>query len=372
MMQSAINFYNKREKPLNNVKMLIIYLGNKCNFDCVYCDRGYIESLGGQSLNGNTTQELQEFFLWAERQENKVEWVSFHGGEPLLFAKRMEQCLEWLMPIAERNGWKVGMTTNGSLVKENKHIFEKYSGKLGATISYDFMFQEENRDKLNVIEMAEVLNQHCFDWKWQYVLPVEDRRAFSFENIQSIVDTCYSTGCKTVNIIPLRHHRGEDKFDVIIDRINLPQFFGAFLEFIQILYIKKLNIFIDGNYDKIDKAYFAEHNKLILSPDGYLYPEFDFLEYKVENTRIGKWQDGVEVWEPRGDGGRVNESCLSCEQKASCGLKYLYKLFDKTPEGSCKLFYKFVDTAIMHNAELKKEKTLFHRIGIDNQFKVNI
>jgi sulfatase maturation enzyme AslB (radical SAM superfamily) len=371
MMPSVITFSNNKSRdiPLNNVRMLIIYLGNECNFDCVYCDRGYIKSLGGQSLN--TTHNLQDFFLWAEKQDNEVEWISFHGGEPLLFAKRMEQILEWLMPIAERNSWKVGMTTNGSLVKQNEHLFEKYSGKLGATISYDFMYQEQNRDALDVEEMAGVLNKHCFDWKWQYVLPIEDKKAFSFDNIKSVVSTCYKTGCKTINIIPLRHHRGKDKFDVIIDRVNLQQFFSAFLEFIQILYIKKLNVFIDGNYDKIDKAYFGEHNKLILSPDGYLYPEFDFLEYKIKNTRIGKWSNVPEVWEPLGDKDRIFESCEKCLSRPSCGLKYLYKLFDKQPGTSCKEFYQFVDVAIKHNSKLKNNKSLFELVGIDTTFYIN-
>lgn len=360
----------QRNNPLKGVKMLIVYLGNKCNFDCVYCDRGYIENLGGQATSSATADNMKSFFEWAANQPNEVTRVSFHGGEPLLFVKRMSQILEWMVPLCDKAGWQISMTTNGSLIKENEWLFEKYHGKLGATISYDFMFQDENRESFDVVAMADVLNKHSWGWKWQFVLPIDDRRAFSFESIQSVVSTCYKTGCSTVNIIPLRHHRGKDKFDVLIDEVDLEQFLGAFLEYIQVLYIKRIAVFIDGNYTSIDKAYFGEHNKLILSPDGYLYPEFDFLEYKLEQFRIGSWMHN-QVWVPQGDQDRVLDSCKTCDQNASCGLKYLYKLFDESPKGSCKKFYKYLNYAIMHNAQMKKKKNLLHWIGIDEEFPIN-
>lgn len=356
---------------IKNIRMLTIYLGNKCNFNCTYCDRDYINTLGGQALNSSSADPLKNFFEWVQTQDNKISYVSFHGGEPLLFSKRLEECLEWLAPICIKNDWKICITTNGSLVKVNEHIFEKYSGIFTVTVSYDFIYQELNRDALNIYEMAEVLNKHCYDWRWQYVLPIEDRAAFSFKNIQNIVETCYKTKCTNVNIVPLRHIRGKDKFNIIIDHIDLEQFFAAFLEFIQILYVKKINVFIDGNYDVIDKSYFSNHNKLILSPDGYIYPEFDFLEYKAEHLRIGEWQNDIQIWKDQGDVDKIHNSCQTCESKSSCGIKYLYKLFDKQPNGACKKFYKFIDVIIMHNSKLKQHKNLFETIGIDTSFKIN-
>jgi MoaA/NifB/PqqE/SkfB family radical SAM enzyme len=352
-------------KDLQGIKLLTIYLGDQCNFDCTYCDRGYIKSLGGQSLNAKTRDDMRDFFWWVAGTDNEIERISFHGGEPLLFIKRMDEIMDWLYPLARQFGWKLSFTSNGSLVKENEWFFEKYSGVFAATISFDFMFQAMNREVFNVGEMAEVLNKHCDHWLWQYVLPIDHPAAFSFDNLKNIVHWCYETNCKVVNIIPLRHKRGKDKFDVIIDRLDLKQFYEAFLQFIQILYIKKLTVFIDGNYDKIDKAYFAEHQKAVLSPDGYLYPEFDFLEYKIEDARIGNWRT-KELWQNKGDEGRILDSCLSCEKRPSCGLKYLYHLFDETPQGACKDFYTYLDWAIMHNNALHQDKTLLHHIGFEN------
>jgi organic radical activating enzyme len=336
----------------------------------VYCDRGYIEKLGGQNVNRETVDHLREFFEWLDKQPNEIIRVSFHGGEPLLFIKRMEEVMTWLYPLAVKNNWRVAITTNGSLVKQCESFFEKYNKILHATVSYDFMYQEQNRESFDVEEMANILNRTCEAWKWQVVVPIDDPKSFSFDYIKSVVNTCYKTNCRVLNIIPLRHKRGKDKFDVIIDHVNLPQFLDAFIQFLQILYIKRLTVFIDGCYTEIDKAYFAEHNKLILSPDGYIYPEFEFLEYKTHNARIGNWKT-KEVWRNLGEGGRIPDTCHGCEKQASCGLKYLYKLFDEQPKGSCKQFYTYMDYAIFHNAKLHQKKSLLEWVGIDEQFHTN-
>lgn len=357
------------KQPLSGVKLLVIYLGDQCNFDCIYCDRGYIKSLGGQSLGKKTSEEIKEFFEWVTTQPNEVNMVSFHGGEPLLFIKRIEEIMEWLYPLAKKNNWQISMTTNGSLVKENEHFFKKYKDSIRATVSYDFMFQEINREGFDVKEMASVLNENC-EWQWQFVIPIDDPKSFSFDSIKNIVNTCYSTGCRIVNIIPLRHKRGKHKFETILDRVNLEQFLDAFLQLLQILYIKRIRVFIDGCYTSIDKAYFSEHNKLVISPDGFLYPEFDFLEYKTENARVGDWKN-KQVWKNLGDKGRIHESCMSCPKRPSCGLKYLYKLFDEVPKGNCIKFYKYIDYAIMHNAKLYEKKNVLEWVGVKEDFFIN-
>jgi sulfatase maturation enzyme AslB (radical SAM superfamily) len=366
---SKINLANP--KPLSKIRIVTIYLGNKCNFDCVYCDRDYIENLGGQAVGHQQVDKLKNFFLWAEQQENDIGRISFHGGEPLLFIKRIYEIMEWLEPIARRNNWLISMTTNGSLVIENIDFFKKYQGILAATVSYDFMYQEVNREAFDVQAMADVLNQYCEQWKWQWVLPIDDRKSFSFENIANFVRTCYTTKCTNVNIIPLRHKRGKDKFEVIVDNIDLKQFYEAFLEFLQILYVKKINVFIDGNYQFIDKAYFSEHSKIILGPDGFIYPEFEWLEYRRDEARTGQWDtDTPVVWKDIGDDDKILSSCRNCASRPSCGLKYMYKMFDEEPKGNCKTFYQIMDFAIMHSDKLKQKKNLVEWVGITDTFEI--
>ena len=360
----------KNEQPLDGIKNITIYLGDNCNFDCVYCDRGYIKNIGGQNLAHSQLNPLQEFFNWVDGQPNQLEWVAFHGGEPLLYVKRMYDIMPWLYPLAVKNGWRLNITTNGSLVKECEEFFATYPNIFAVTVSYDFIFQEQNREIFDVLEMAEVLNKYCTFWQYQYVLPIDDPRSFSFDNIKSMVSTMYKTKCLNVNIIPLRHKRGKDKFEVIIDRVDLKQFLGAFLQFLQILYVKKIKVNIDGCYKEVAKAYFANHNKYILSPDGHIYPEFDFLEYKIENARIGNWKTRT-FWRAKGDQGRVQDSCMNCAKRPSCGLKYLYHLFNEQPGTACKEFYTYMDYAIMHVSKLKERDTLLEWVGIDENFRIN-
>jgi len=367
LLNQKINLVN--HYPLNKIGMIVIYLGNTCNFDCTYCDRGYIESLGGQNLTRDSSQGIREFIEWVDSQSNEIDRISFHGGEPLLFMIRIRETMEWLFPIAKKNNWQITITTNGSLIKENEDFFEKYKDVLYVTVSYDFMYQSENREEFDVIEMAAVLNATCKKWQWQCVLPIDKSDSFSFDNIKHIVSTCYKTGCRSINIIPLRHRRGKEKFDVIIDKVDLKQFLDAFIQFLQILYIKKLFIHIDGCYSKIDKAYFSEHGKLILSPDGFIYPEFDFLEYKTVNARIGDWRL-KQIWRNQGDAGRIHDSCLTCEKRPSCGLKYLYHLFDVVPGTQCKEFYTYIDYSIVHLAQLNKKPNLLSWIGIEDNYGI--
>ena len=84
---------------LSKVKLITIYLGNECNFDCKYCDRGYIKSIGNIAIGHKTGDEMAEFFEWVKDQPNSIERVSFHGGEPLLFINRMETIMGWLYPM---------------------------------------------------------------------------------------------------------------------------------------------------------------------------------------------------------------------------------------------------------------------------------
>lgn len=359
-----------QKSPIDRIKVITIYLGDTCNFNCVYCDREYIKKLGGQNVSNEMVDSLLDFFKWVETQPNSVEIISFHGGEPLLYIKRMREIMAWLYPMAQKNKWRISMTTNGSLIKENESFFKEYTGYMNVTVSYDFMYQEQNRESFDVFSMADVLDKHCTFWQYQFVIPIDDPKAFSFDNIKTIVSTVYKTNCRNINLIPLRHKRGKDKFDVIIDRIDLVQFLDAFMQFLQILYIKKINVFIDGCYTEVAKAYFSEHNKLILSPDGYIYPEFDFLEYKIENARIGNWKNKT-FWRSLSDKGKIHDECFSCEKRSSCGLKYLYKLFNEHPNGKCKEFYTYIDYAIMHNSKLKDKSSILEWVGIDEQFKIN-
>jgi radical SAM protein with 4Fe4S-binding SPASM domain len=140
------------------------------------------------------------------------------------------------------------------------------------------------------------------------------------------------------------------------------------MQFIQTLYVQGINVYIDGNYDKVYKAYLNNHGKLILSPDGFIYPEFDFLEYKRHEFRIGEWKDNIALYRSSDESQHLLEKCQTCEQKSNCGLKYLYKMFDSEPKGACIDFYATIDLMVKHLHKLKQKPSLLHWIGYSDKY----
>jgi len=300
-------------------------------------------------------------------EDDSLKMISFHGGEPFVYVKMMDEIIDRITAELPKE-YKFFIQTNGSLIAKNVEFIQKWGSALIISISYDFMYQGLNRTDFDIVEATTILNNNkVAHVQYQYVMPINESDVFSFHSLENIITTCRETNVPHVNLIPLRHIRGKDKFKVIVDDINLPQFFGAFLNFIQMLYIQNINVVIDGHSTDIDKDYFANHKQLVLSPDGYIYPEYDFLEYKIEETRLGKWKEDKIVINRDNDKQEDNllhNTCITCSSRSSCGLKFLYQLFEKPPGEACVLFYSMMDAIIKHNMKLKRHKNLFESIGI--------
>ena len=128
---------------------------------------------------------------------------------------------------------------------------------------------------------------------------------------------------------------------------------------------KGIKLNIDGNYGSIDKQYLNNHGKLIISPDGYLYPEFDYLEYKRKEFRVGKWRNGIVLDRVKSEDEFLLPKCVVCPLRDVCGLKYLYKMFDEEPKGGCVEFYKTISLMVRHLHKLKQQPTLLHWVGYE-------
>lgn len=352
---------------LSDCKVVCIYLGNTCNFDCNYCDRGYISNvIGGQNLSHSDLKHLENFFNKVFSVNNVIDTIAFHGGEPFLFVKRMTQVLEMLEPLIQKHNIKVVITTNASLIFENKDFIERWGKYLQLTISYDFIFQEENRDYVDIDSVGQLCLDNNIPIMWQFVMPITDSRIFSLDVVEDIVDKTKYCKDRFVNLIPLRHHRGESKFKDFFDDVDLYQFSEELIRLVTTLYNYNISVIIDGNYDKIDKNYLGKHYKIILSPDGFIYPEYDFCEYRVKETRLGSWKSIIPLFNEH-DISRekqlIFDSCNSCEVREECGIKYLYKLFDRTPSGNCKKFYEIINNVVKYNNEIKKKPTVWHWVN---------
>jgi sulfatase maturation enzyme AslB (radical SAM superfamily) len=350
---------------LTGCKSLSIYLGNVCNFNCTYCDRDYIKhSVGGQHMTLGDVPEILAFFKAAGVVDTPPNMITFHGGEPFSYVKIMDKMMDTIVQ-AVPGDYPFYIQTNGSLMLQNRWFFEKWGSRLEISISYDFMFQELNRSLFEIHPTMQMLTECGVRGRqFQYVMPIDNPKVFSLNAIKSITDVCFKNGVRRINLIPLRHIRGKDKFNVILDDIDMPQFFDAFIKFIHILYTMGLDVIVDGHGDGFDKHYFDDHKQLILSPDGFLYPEYDFLEYKRTETAVGHWRvpitvDRVKTREQ--EDAMLRPKCQVCPARDLCGLKYLHGMFETDPKtDKCVQFYQMLMVVIQHAQKIKQKKSFFH------------
>ena len=366
---------------LEKCQIVSVYLGNTCNFNCSYCDRDYIEnSIGSQGAPHSTADNLENFLFQIYKESTlNIKTLAFHGGEPFKYVKRMDQVLDRVQPYLDEHNLDVLITTNGSLILENEWFVRKWAKYLRFTFSYDFIFQEENRGLIDVDAVGKLCEELDISIMWQFVMPITDPRAFSLDLAKDIIEKAKYSRYRTVNLIPLRHHRGADKFKVFLDNINLYKFSENFTQFINTLFNYNVRVMIDGAYRKVDKDYTGKHYKVILSPDGYIYPEYDFVEYQTADFRVGQWinKEAVSVVGSKKFGfvpvfydqntsredQLIFNKCKSCSVRAECGLKYLYKLFDKQPGLSCVTFYQIINSVIEYVGKLNTKNNFYNWIN---------
>jgi MoaA/NifB/PqqE/SkfB family radical SAM enzyme len=313
--------------------------------------------------------DIVNFFKEAGFVENPPALITFHGGEPFSYVKIMDRVMDELELLIPAKTFSYYIQTNGSQMLQHAWFFEKWGPRLEVSISYDFLFQELNRSKFEIFETLQMMHTNGVQGiQFQYVMPLDNPKVFSLQALKAITDVCFKGGVKRLNLIPLRHIRGKDKFDVLIDRIDLPQFFDAFIKFIQMLYVVGLDVVVDGHGQSFDKHYFDDHKQLVLSPDGYLYPEFDFLEYKRLETTVGHWRSPVSISRSKTESeedAMLKPVCRTCPSRAECGLKYLHGMFDTEPKSDkCVQFYQMMMVAIQHAQKLKQKPNLLHWVGI--------
>lgn len=354
--------------PLSGCKSLTIYLGNVCNFNCTYCDRDYIkDTIGGQHVTLDDIPHILEFLKSIDAINNPPKMITFHGGEPFSYVKIMDKMMDAITNIV-RGDFIFYIQTNGSQMLQHRWFFEKWGPRLEISISYDFMYQDINRQLFEIVPALKMLEQCGVRGRqFQYVMPINDPKVFSLSAIKSITDICFKSGVRRLNLIPLRHIRGKDKFQVVVDDINLPQFFDAFLKFVQILYVMGLDVIVDGHGEGFDKHYFNDHKQLVLSPDGLLYPEFDFLEYKRTETSLGSWRTPQTINRTKSreeEDSMLRPGCRTCPARDMCGLKYLHGIFETDPKSNnCAVFYQLMHVVISHAQKLKQQPSLMQWIG---------
>jgi radical SAM protein with 4Fe4S-binding SPASM domain len=316
-----------------------------------------------------TTEDIPkivEFLQASGIADNPPEMFSFHGGEPFTYVKIMDKIMD-AVTSAVPGDYPLYIQTNGSQMLQHRWFFEKWGSRLEISISYDFLYQDINRTLFEINPTLEMLNQNGVRGiQFQYVMPISNPKVFSLSALKAITNLCHKNGVKRVNLIPLRHIRGKDKFKVILDDLDIPQFFDAFIKFIHMLYVMNIDVTVDGHGVGFDKHYFYNHKLMVLSPDGNIYPEYDFLEYKREETIIGQWREQQVIERVRdNEDDMLQPKCVTCPSRPLCGLKYLHGMFGTDPAtDKCAQFYQMLMVTIQHAQKLKQQPSFLHWVGI--------
>ena len=347
-----------------------VYLGPACNFNCEYCDRAYVKTVKVGAMEADP--ELIDFLVDVVENSDKP-MVSFHGGEPLVYVKTMDAIIDAVMARVPLLADKIVfyLQTNGSLIITNAWFFEKHKSTLHVSMSYDFYYQGVNRTEFDIETTLGFLNSLNIDINLQYVIPTNKRNVFSMDVFTSIVTLYRRFRINRLILILLRHIRHKDRFETVIadDAINLDAFFAAFIQFVQLLYVSKINVVIDGHDGKIDKEYFGNHKQMVLAPNGEIVPEYQFIEYGQYDFTLGRWKDQVEVKRnviPIKAEKRIRNECFDCPQTELCGLRYHYAMFNIDPPDAskCRKFYALNTIAIRHLFKLKQHRSLLESIGV--------
>lgn len=330
-------------------------MGSYCNKDCSYCDRGYIKNeIGDTRLDPQDIPELINYI----KEVAEDNYIGFHGGEPFLYVKQMRQIIDALPDF------KFSILTNGTLLHKNTKFLEDYGERLSISISYDFTKMLSNRGyNIDIDNCLYLLDKYnCSITQLQWVIDMTDKSCFDLDVLRCITDLYSKYNIGMLTLIPMRHIRGRTKFRSIIKDVDLQGFMRGFLQFIQMLYVLNIKISVDGHSHGINKDYFNNHKQIILSPDGFIYPEFDFLDYQVEDARLGSWKEKRLDRSGNQDEKLTLESCRTCSQYKNCGIKYLYKLFEETPDGNCEQFYRYQEGIVSHYDRLSKYSNLIQAV----------
>jgi radical SAM protein with 4Fe4S-binding SPASM domain len=131
------------------------------------------------------------------------------------------------------------------------------------------------------------------------------------------------------------------------------------------LHVAGINLAIDGHTQEVEKNYYANHKQIVLAPDGLIYPEYQFIEYKAPAYNIGSWADGEFKRTEKKDH-LLRTACVTCPERELCGLQYYYSMFEIDPPDldKCRSFYQYIDLCIRHLAKLKQHKNLLSAVGI--------
>ncbi len=103
------------EGPYLGVKQVFVRFG-RCNMHCHYCDE--LEKMKAERFRDLSLEDVLANIKFLSEKEGEPHSVSLTGGEPLFYARFLEN----LLPALKERGFKTYLETNGTLPGELERV----------------------------------------------------------------------------------------------------------------------------------------------------------------------------------------------------------------------------------------------------------
>ena len=108
------------------IKSILFPITYECNLSCAFCC----------SRNCERTIDINESLKYLQKKK-RAEWVYITGGEPFLFLQLCDVC-----DSLKGSGYKVGVTTNGTIFKP---AISLHIDRLGVSLDGDHEYHDKYR-----------------------------------------------------------------------------------------------------------------------------------------------------------------------------------------------------------------------------------
>lgn len=259
-------------------KEAVIFLNNICNFNCYHC---YVKK-GKKELSFSDLS----FFIDNHIPKYNIQRISLVGGEPFLYNK--------LVPLLKKLSYlknlEITLTTNGSIYSDKfieplKSINLKLLKISLQSLKID-VFSKFTGTKNQFQNVLENINKFLKDFNIGINITITE---LNYKELDKIIYFCQEKGIKYLQISQLTP---SGKGAVIKDE----KLKHNIVESIQKELKKYSNNNINISYD--DSSFCSFGRKLILNPDGDIYPcpaLISFPQYKIGNIHSSDQELSLKI-----------------------------------------------------------------------------
>lgn len=278
---------------------LVLYVTNKCNLNCTYC---FVNK-------SNEVMKMKTYIDAFNKYKEKIDTITFFGGEPLLYTKLISQIIEY----NKSNGYYYNyvINTNGigindnliSLCKNNNILINvSLDGCLKSNIKNRF---EEEKFKL-VEKNIKMLKDNKIKFVINYVI-TPNNIEYIEESLWYFVQNCFMEVCLMINYDALWSEK-----DITLMKQQFEKSIPVMLKMVKNNFIRlspiynKINCIINGIPEV--KCNFGKE-VIVIDCDGKKYPCMSFVGNKNYEIVDDK-QDFINTCDVK--------KCKNCEYLNLC------------------------------------------------------